>query len=165
MRVLFGVKPFYIEIKERRRVQKRLMSRAGREYPFSAVCHGEPKHRLDGESRALGRIESFCRTENARGIRLALGDYSVRGKEVVRTEYFGEIERLCTERPAALMTRHVKAHGTRLRVFPCEIVYRCFHNYSSSSASATFIITAHSIRFLKSSQPYSYIPPIEPVAW
>ena len=33
-----------------------------------------------------------------------------------------------------------------------------------SSASATCIITAHSIRFLNNSQPYSYIPFILPVA-
>lgn len=36
--------------------------------------------------------------------------------------------------------------------------------YYQSSALAIFSITAHSILFLKSSQPYLYTPPIEPVA-
>ena len=39
-----------------------------------------------------------------------------------------------------------------------------FYKQFYSSASATFIITAHSILFLKSSQPYSYTPCMLPVA-
>ena len=92
----------------------------------------------------------MCRPEKRGRVIFAFLDDAVGRVQHVGAADFGDVERFASEKGNALMPRHMEAY--RFPGFVCgDVIYdRGVH---SSSFSATCIMTAHSMRFLKSSQP------------
>ena len=83
------------------------------------------------------------------------------GKQI-GTVNLGQIVWLASKQGNTLVPGHMEARNTAVGILPRKIYNGGFH---ASSDSATCIMTAHSMRFLNSSQPYWYTPPMLPVAW
>ena len=108
------------------------------------------QHGADAQRGALGRIQGM-RPEQLACPLFALADDAARLKQAVGAVDLGNIARLGST--DALMPRHVQAHGITVRVAADKIVDRRSH--ASPSCCLIASIMAHSMRFLKSSQPFS----------
>ena len=163
MLLLVMLQPNNVNVKHRRRTNESRVSISSCKDQWALapfLFTNQSKHRLDCQGRALGGIKAMRSAVKRGEIILALIYNSISRIKHVCTAYFGNIIRLTAKLTHALVTGHMKASGLSLCVSLYKIINWCRH----SSVSAMFNITAHSILFLKSSQPYLYTPPIEPVA-
>ena len=136
----------------------------GAQAVFAGVQQREVQHGADAQRGAFGGIQRPRRAEEARGVFLALPDDASGGVQLVRAVKLRDIERLHAEQRAALVAGHVQAQRVPRAVIAHEIADRRLHHAFSRAFEASSMI-AHSMRFLKSSQPDSYTPRTEPVAW
>ena len=80
------------------------------------------------------------------------------------TADFGYIVSLGTKLAHAFMPGHVHTQNAAFGVLFYKIKYGSFFHDPSTAFEASSIM-AHSMRFLKSVHPYSYMPVTEPDAW
>ena len=188
-----GPQPADIEIQQGRSVQQSLVGIPGRQQHRSALprrgsLKSQEQHGPDALGRTLGPIKGARGAEQPGGIGLALGNDPLRLIQLVRPGDLGQIPGLTAQRAAALVPRHMQPGYPCFGIGPDKIRKRGgAHSHPSPSAqavqapptwmgtsmpwaarswfSATWIMMAHSIRFLNSSQPYSYTPEMLPVAW
>ena len=159
-----GIDKLHVKVQQCRRLDKGGVDVSRRKYQRSVARNSQRdqgKHSLYCESRALGGIEAVPRAVKGAEIILTLPYYSVSGIQHVSPRDLSDIKCLNSKLSHALVTGHMETRRLALGISFYKIKNRCCH----SSAFAMFNITAHSIRFLNSSQPYLYTPPIEPVAW
>ena len=165
-RPAFGIKPVYVEVLQRGGVDERLVGVSCGEAHRAAhfvppVYQGDVQHRLYALSGALRGVERAPAAKEPRGVLFAFEYYAIRRIQLVRAQNFGYVVLVCAR---ALVPRHMQARYAAFGIPRNKISYRRIHS-SPSRLSATLTISAHSMRFLNSSQPYLYTPLIEPVAW
>ena len=110
--------------------------------------------------RSLRAVKGGEGKEQGRVI-FALLDYDPCLVKAVRSADLGHVEALAIF-PSALVTGHMGTNDGGGTVFFYKIADWGIH---SPKARVTATAMAHSILFLKRSQPYSYTPVTEPVAW
>ena len=131
---------------------------------FGPVLQGQVQHGPDALAGALGGIQRPPGAKEGGSILLALGDDAGRFIEGVGPLDLRDIQGFAAQGAMAFMARHMEAGGMGSGVGAEEVGDGAFHQ-SSPWLSATFIMMAHSMRFLNSSQPASYTPRMLPVAW
>ena len=156
MRVSFGQEPLHVQIQKGAGIEKGLVGvpfrQDQRAFLVGSFARGDQsQHSLDAQRGALGGIKGMSGAKEGGGVVLALFNDSVWGIQHVGAADLGDVPGLAAQKGVPLVTRHMKAGGARGGVFPYKIGNGGSH---CSSASATCIITAHSMRFLKSSHPY-----------
>ena len=102
--------------------------------------------------------------EQRSGLRLAFGNDTVSGEQLVRAVDLGNVQRLEPQYRAALMARHVKPGRAALVIAADKIADGRTH-CAAPSSRATATMMAHSMRLRNRSQPCLYTPRTEPVAW
>ena len=116
------------------------------------MLYGKCEHGFDRKGRSFRGIEGVRGMKKRRREIFAFLDNAVGTVQDVSTVDLRDVPRFCAEKGLSLMSWHMESGHTGELVFRDKIRDRCSH---ASSDSATCIITAHSILFLKSSQPYS----------
>lgn len=130
--------------------------------PRRGAPHRQGQHGPDALGGALRGIEGPAGAEEGPGVFFALRDDSCRPVELVRPGDLRDVQGLAAQKGPPLVARHVEPCAAGGGVGVDKIGNGGVHR---SSAWAAFIITAHSIRLRKSSQPYSYTPRMDPEAW
>ena len=166
---VFGVEPVDVQTGQRGGGQKDLVRVApgGDDRPqavFPGVQTREVQHGADAQRGALRRVQRARRAEQARGVFLALPDDALGPVQLVGAVKLRDVERFHAEQRAALVAGHVQAQRVPRAVAAHKIAERRFHHAFSRDFEASSM-SAHSMRFLKSSQPAPYTPRTEPVAW
>ena len=153
---LCGIEPLHVQIQKGAGIDERLVSIPRRYNQGAFLCcsiYGyKGKHGFDGKGRALGGIEAVGGPEQGGGVVLTLGNDAVGRIEHVGTHDLGDVQRLTSKEGLSFVSRHVKSRDVSVFIAFYKVEDGSLH---SSSASTTCIITAHSMRFLKSSHPYS----------
>ena len=148
----------------------------------------QAQHGPDALGGALGAVIGVGRAEELGGVGLALGDDALRLVQLIGPLDLGQVQRLKAQQAPALVAGHVEPGDAGPGIPPHKIHNGGIHGYSQASPSAqalqvepssmgtsmpwaasswfsaTLIMMAHSMRFLNSSQPYSYTPVMLPVA-
>ena len=158
-----GPKPAHIRVQQGRRVQEGLVGVAGgQHHPAFALLQRETEHGPDALAGAAGGVEGGLCPEQGGGVLLALGDDAARLIEAVGSRDFGDVPPSAAQGAFALVAGHVQAGGAALFIGGDEVADGGLH---PSSPRAIWSMMAHSMRFLNSSQPCLYTPPMLPVAW
>ena len=113
------------------------------------------QHGLDALGAALGAVKGMAAAEKGRGVFFAFRYDALRGGQIVRPGNLGDIKGLAAQGPHSLMTGHMQPQDAACRIVPDKIADGGIHAAYSSALKATCSMMAHSMRFLKSSQPYS----------
>ena len=127
-----------------------------------ALLQREAEHGPDALAGAAGGVEGGLCSKQGGGVLLALGDDAARLIEAVGSRNFGDVPPFAAQRTFALVAGHVQAGGAALFIGGDEVADGGLH---PSSPRAIWSMMAHSMRFLNSSQPCLYTPPMLPVAW
>ena len=189
-----GPQPPDIKVQQGRGIQKGLVGVAGRQqhrpaFPLGGGLQGQKQHGPDALGGAFRPVPGACGAEQPGGDRLALGDDPLGLVQFIRPGNLGQVQGLAAQRACPLVARHMEPGGVRGGVSPHKVRDGGQAHSAQPSPSAqavqvppswtgtsmpwaarswflaTSIMMAHSIRFLNSSQPYSYTPLMLPVAW
>ena len=133
--------------------------------PRLPVEQGQVKHGLDALGASSGTVKGMPAVKQLSGIPLAFFYDPIRGRQVVCPGDLRDIKTFKSKGASALMSRHMQALDPAVPIAADKIPDRRFHSFYSSALRAACSMMAHSIRFLKSSQPYLYTPWMDPVAW
>ena len=183
-----------VKIQQGGGVQQRLVGVAGRQQHRTPAglrrcLHGQKQHGPDALRRPFGAVIGVRRAEQTGGVGFALGNDAFRRVQLICTLDLRDVPRLKAQQVLSLVARHMQPGGPGLSIPAHKVHDGGVHAHSQASPSAqalqvdpssmgtsmpcaasswfsaTLIMMAHSMRFLNSSQPYSYTPVILPVAW
>ena len=160
-------KPLQLHVQQRRRGDKGSVDVPGRgDFGPPPPLHGPPAgqvhHGPHRQGRALGGIERRAAIELP-GVFFTLPKDSGGLVEAVGPGNLGQVPGLRPQDRLPLVARHMEPQGVSGGVAPGKVHHRRLH--ASFSIRSTARKRAHSIRLRKSSQPISYTPRMEPVAW
>ena len=134
----------------------------GQHLAGAAVAYGQVQHGPDALAGALGGVAGPPGAEQGGGVCLALGQDAAGLVEGVRPGDLRDVPAFKAQKRASLVAGHVEPHAPLFPVGFYKVVDRGVHRAVSLAA---FIMMAHSMRLRNSSQPASYTPRMEPVAW
>ena len=132
--------------------------------PGRAAGQGQVQHGPDTLAGALCGIQGTVGAKQSCCVGLALSDDAIGFIQGVGAVDLSDVQHLAAQKGLALVARHMEPGHVRVVVAAQEVIDGGIHQ-SSPAASAAFIMMAHSMRLRNSSQPASYTPRMEPVAW
>ena len=160
-----AAEPARLEAQEGAAVDEALVRVPRREHDAArGAPRGEQEHRFYALAAPARRIEGRARREYFARVALGFLYYPLRAGEVVRARNLRDVVLLAAESAAPLVPGHMQPGDAGRGVAAHKVKYRS-RQLSASSWSMAWSHMAHSMRFLKSSQPYSYTPLTLPVAW
>ena len=149
-------KPMWLQIQKGTGMEEGLMGVAASQHRSGSgrypVEHGQIEHGFHTLGGAAGTVEGVACAKEGGGIVLAFQNDALWVREIVGTLYLCDVQRLTAQGPSSLMTRHMKPGIAGISVAPDKVTDGGIHA-CRSWLWATCNMIAHSIRFLKSSQP------------